>query len=148
MLKTLFVLGKLAGFKANRDAANEELRQAYQQAYDLRLEADAVVIKGAEQHNALMKDRFRNEGTNTAWYSFAGRDMSDRSVKAFLEENLKTSQTDVARLDSATTIKSRLLRSSADEVERTGRARKSIASLSALTEFATDMYTYRKEFGL
>ena len=127
---------------SRKNAADEDLRSAYQQAYNIDLQKKAYENKALNDHNALINQYLRSESTNLALMSgFQGRD--DNSVRAFLESNRERATKDTDAVDYNKNVKVAMYNAEANEIRTAGKANRNLATLSNLASVAGGIYKYK-----
>ena len=137
---SLFVISQVLSFAAKARAAKQARLEAEQQAQDLETKQKENRVIAAEQHNDLVKDSVRINAANLATFGFAGRDVTDRSVKAFLDGYSQDVKTDLNRLDSSAIIRSSRFVTLAERTRQSGKAKSSSIILGAISSFAGNLY--------
>ena len=138
---SLFILGQVLSFAAKAKAAKQAKLEAEQKAQDAETKAKETKVIALEQHNDLVKDSIKVNASNLASFAFQGRDVSDRSVKAFLDNYSQEVSTDLNRFDSSAIIRRRRLITLADRTRQAGKVKSSSIMLGAVSSFATNIAT-------
>lgn len=127
---------------SRKKAADEDLRSAYQQAYNIDLQKKAYENKALNDHNALINQYLRSESTNLALMSgFQGRD--DNSVRAFLESNRERATKDTDAVSYNKDVKVAMYNTEANELRTAGKSNKNLATLNNLASVAGGIYKYK-----
>ena len=116
----LGILGGFASASASIRAGEEKRRQKYQEAIDTEIERKQAAISAQQQQNARLRDYAEAKSMNEAFFAYAGRSKSDRSVKAFLDYNRETAYEDVTRIANTSLIKDLQFKSHANNLKRAG----------------------------
>ena len=124
---------------SRKNAADEDLRSAYQQAYNIDLQKKAYENKALNDHNALINQYLRSESTNLALLSgFQGRD--DNSVRAFLESNRERATKDTDAVDYNKNVKVAMYNAEANEIRTPGKDNKNLATINNMATEAGGIY--------
>ena len=86
-------IGALSSIQAGRAAAGSAEQQAEQMEIDRQMQA----VQAQQQSLARVEQYESDMAMNDAIFAMAGRDVSDRSIKAFQRAEAKTIQKDITR---------------------------------------------------
>lgn len=86
-------IGALSSIQAGRAAAGSAEQQAEQMEIDRQMQA----VQAQQQSLARVEQYESDMAMNDAIFAMAGRDVSDRSIKAFQRAEAKTVQKDITR---------------------------------------------------
>lgn len=119
--------------------------QADYDNYQLSLQKKQDAIVGRQKMNQRNYEFAYNESVNRAtFFSGLNRDVSDRSVKAFLAKQKKLSQEDVDAIASQTTIAGRQVSMKMSANELKAAQAKQSAVLGATTAVVSGLYRYEQ----
>jgi hypothetical protein len=132
------ILGAYATIQAGKGAqaaANAEAAQLEQE------KKQNEVIAG-QRHTDRLDQYDAARANNLAWFAFSGRDVSDRSVKAFMDKQREVAYTDVARSDAQGYADSSQLAMQAQVTRMRGANARRSANIQALSTLSSGLYQY------
>ena len=134
-LSALSAYSTIQSGKAAQQAANAEAMQFEQERKQNEIIAMQRHVDRLNQYDAA-------RANNLAWFSFAGRDVTDRSVKAFMDKQREVAFTDVNRSDAQGYADSSQLAMQANVTRMRGAMARRSANIQALTTIASGLYQY------
>mgnify|MGYP006908271845 FL=1 len=148
MLAALSLLGTGISAFAAIQQGNAARADAQRQAALYEQERRVNQLETLQRHNDRLNQYDAALATNTAWFAFAGRDASDRSVRAFLDKQREVAYTDVTRSDLQGYMEGQKLRMQADLSIARGRAAQRASQLSALSTITSGLFRYQQIKGV
>lgn len=127
--------GQLAAGQAQRRAADLN-------AFNIETDRVRSQAEALQRHNDRLEQYRSNLSANIASFSAAGRDISDRSVKAFLEKQKQIAADDTKRSDFMGFAEAARLRQEATATRIEGRAQQQAATIGAFTTLASGLSDY------
>lgn len=127
--------GQMQAGRAAQAAANAEAMQYEQEKKQNEVIAMQRHVDRLEQYDAA-------RAHNLAWFSFANRDISDRSIKAFMDKQRDVAYSDVARSDAQGYAEGSQLAMQAQVSRMRGAAARKSANIQALSTLASGLYQY------
>tara|TARA_R100001460_G_scaffold10461_1_gene24772 strand:- start:7287 stop:7730 length:444 start_codon:yes stop_codon:yes gene_type:complete len=121
--------------RAAQAAANAEALQFEQE----RRQNEIIT---AQRHVDRLAQYDAARANNAAWFAFSGRDISDRSVKAFMDKQREVAYTDVSRSDTQGYAESAQLAMQAQLARTRGVMARRTANIQALSTLASGLYQY------
>lgn len=100
-----------------------------------------------QRHNDRLEQYRQNNASNIASFYAMGRDITDRSVMAFLEKQKQTAAEDTRRSDIMGMFESMKLQQQANSIRAEGRARKQAAMIGAFSTLASGISDYQDTKG-
>jgi len=119
--------------KAEKAAANAN---AAQMERDMELGR----IEATQNATAMAQDYAMSVSATDAFFAFAGRDVTDRSVRAFMERQEEIYSTDIARLASDTNMRAQSVAAMAGAERQRGRNALTAGYLGAAQSIAGGIY--------
>jgi len=132
----LSAYGSIRAGKANKAAA-------YANAAQMERERELTRIQATQNMTAMAQDYAMATSANEAFFAgVLGRDVSDRSLRAFMEQQEETYSTDISRLASDTNMRAKTLTLSAAATRKAGRNALSASYFNAMRQVAGGIYQY------
>jgi len=125
--------------RAGKAAKQEAQFNAAQMERDMELGR----IEATQNATAMAQDYAQSVSANDAFFAFAGRDVTDRSVRAFMERQEEIYSTDIARLASDTNMRAQSVAAMAGAERQRGRNALTAGYLGAAQSIAGGIYQAR-----
>jgi len=122
--------------RAGKEAKKEAQFNAAQMERDMELGR----IEATQNATAMAQDYAQSVSANDAFFAFAGRDVTDRSVRAFMERQEEIYSTDIARLASDTNMRAQSVAAMAGAERQRGRNALTAGYLGAAESIAGGIY--------
>ena len=122
--------------RAGKAAKQEAQFNAAQMERDMELGR----IEATQNATAMAQDYAMSVSANDAFFAFAGRDVTDRSVRAFMERQEEIYSTDIARLASDTNMRAQSVAAMAGAERQRGRNALTAGYLGAAESIAGGIY--------
>ena len=122
--------------RAGKAAKQEAQFNAAQMERDMELGR----IEATQNATAMAQDYAQSVSANDAFFAFAGRDVTDRSVRAFMERQEEIYSTDIARLASDTNMRAQSVAAMAGAERQRGRNALTAGYLGAAQSIAGGIY--------
>lgn len=122
--------------KAGKEAKKEAQFNAAQMERDMELGR----IEATQNATAMSQDYAMSVSANDAFFAFTGRDVSDRSVRAFMERQEEIYSTDISRLASDTNMRAQSVAAMAGAERQRGRNALTAGYLGAAESIAGGIY--------
>jgi len=126
--------------RAGKAAKQEAQFNAAQMERDMELGR----IEATQNATAMAQDYAMSVSANDAFFAFAGRDVTDRSVRAFMERQEEIYSTDIARLASDTNMRAQSVAAMAGAERQRGRNALTAGYLGAAQSIAEGGYRAAK----
>ena len=126
--------------RAGKAAKQEAQFNAAQMERDMELGR----IEATQNATAMAQDYAQSVSANDAFFAFAGRDVTDRSVRAFMERQEEIYSTDIARLASDTNMRAQSVAAMAGAERQRGRNALTAGYLGAAQSIAEGGYRTAK----
>ena len=126
--------------RAGKAAKQEAQFNAAQMERDMELGR----IEATQNATAMAQDYAQSVSANDAFFAFAGRDVTDRSVRAFMERQEEIYSTDIARLASDTNMRAQSVAAMAGAERQRGRNALTAGYLGAAESIAEGGYRAAK----
>ena len=97
-------------------------------------------IEATQNATAMAQDYAMSVSANDAFFAFTGRDVSDRSVRAFMERQDEIYSTDISRLASDTNMRAQSVAAMAGAERQRGRNALTAGYLGAAQSIAGGIY--------
>ena len=97
-------------------------------------------IEATQNATAMAQDYAMSVSANDAFFAFTGRDVSDRSVRAFMERQEEIYSTDISRLASDTNMRAQSVAAMAGAERQRGRNALTAGYLGAAQSIAGGIY--------
>ena len=124
-------------------AGKAQKAQADQEAQQLERERALTKIQATQSMTAMAQDYAMATSANEAFFGgILGRDVSDRSLRAFSKKQEEIYSTDVKRLASDSNMRARTLTLSAAATRQSGRNALSASYFNAMSQVAGGIYQY------
>lgn len=101
-------------------------------------------LETQQRHNDRLAQFDSAQASNEAFFSFAGRDSSDRSVKAFLARQKEIAYTDVGRSDTQGFARDAQISFQRDMTLARGRAEQQASYMKAGSSIVSGLYKYQQ----
>ena len=111
-------------------------------AAQLEKQKKQVALEAIQRENDRMEQFESATASNIAWFAFSGRDMSDRSVKAFLDKQKDVAYSDVKRSNYQATAETARLGDQQRQRLYEGRQAQKASYIKAATSIASGWYKY------
>ena len=121
--------------KAQKSAAEANAQQ-------MERDMELGKIEAAQNALAMSQDYAQSVSSNEAFFAFSGRDVSDRSVRAFMQRQEEIYSTDISRLASDTQMRAQSAAAMAGAERKRGRNALTAGYLGAATSFGEGIYKY------
>lgn len=148
MLAALTLLGTTISAYAAIQQGNAARADAQRQAALYEQERRVNKLEVLQRHNDRLNQYDAALATNTAWFSFLGRDASDRSVRAFLDKQRDVAYTDITRSDLQGYMEDKKLGMQADLTIARGRSAQRASQLNALSTISSGLFRYQQIKGV
>jgi len=125
--------------RAGKAAKQEAQFNAAQMERDMELGR----IEATQNATAMAQDYAMSVSANDAFFAFSGRDVTDRSVRAFMERQEEIYSTDIARLASDTNMRAQSVAAMAGAERQRGRNALTAGYLGAAQSIAGGIYQAR-----
>lgn len=122
--------------------------QAYAEAQQYKAERQMNELQTQQRHNDRLASYNSALATNEAWFAFAGRDASDRSVRAFLDRQKEIAYTDLSRSATQGFMESEKLRYQSDLSILRGRNAYRAGMMSAASSITSGLFKYQQIKGV
>lgn len=139
----------LLGFAGTLISAGAQMRAGAAQERDAQLQAelqlanrDIVKAQGKQQMVAMLEDYQQNVASNEAFFAYAGRDTSDRSVDAFMKRQQEIVARDVSRTASNIERRANLDTIEAELTKLRGKRARQSANIGALGTILSGAYQF------
>ena len=126
--------------RAGKEAKKEAQFNAAQMERDMELGR----IEATQNATAMAQDYAQSVSANDAFFAFAGRDVTDRSVRAFMERQEEIYSTDISRLASDTNMRAQSVAAMAGAERQRGRNALTAGYLGAAQSIAEGGYRAAK----
>jgi hypothetical protein len=121
--------------KAQKSAAEANAQQ-------MERDMELGKIEAAQNALAMSQDYAQSVSSNEAFFAFSGRDVSDRSVRAFMQRQEEIYSTDISRLASDTEMRAKSAAAMAGSERKRGRSALTAGYLGAGQSFGEGIYKY------
>ena len=132
------VIGGIGSIKSGQTQKKAAEANAQQMERDMELGK----IEAAQNALAMSQDYAQSVSSNEAFFAFSGRDVSDRSVRAFMQRQEEIYSTDISRLASDTQMRAQSAAAMAGAERKRGRNALTAGYLGAATSFGEGIYKY------
>ena len=132
------VIGGVGSYKSGQSQKKEAEANAQQMERDMELGK----IEAAQNALAMSQDYAQSVSSNEAFFAFSGRDVSDRSVRAFMQRQEEIYSTDISRLASDTEMRAKSAAAMAGAERKRGRNALTAGYLGAGQRFSQGIYDY------
>ena len=132
------VIGGVGSIKSGQSQKKAAEANAQQMERDMELGK----IEAAQNALAMSQDYAQSVSSNEAFFAFSGRDVSDRSVRAFMQRQEEIYSTDISRLASDTQMRAQSAAAMAGAERKRGRNALTAGYLGAATSFGEGIYKY------
>ena len=111
-----------------------------------QMERDMELARVEAAQNALARtqDYAQSVSSNYAFFAFSGRDVSDRSVRAFMQRQEEIYSTDISRLASDTEARTKSAAAMVGAERKRGRNALTAGYLGAGQQFSQGIYDYKR----
>ena len=132
------VIGGVGSYKSGQSQKKEAEANAQQMERDMELGK----IEAAQNALAMSQDYAQSVSSNEAFFAFSGRDVSDRSVRAFMQRQEEIYSTDISRLASDTEMRAKSAAAMVGAERKRGRNALTAGYLGAGQRFSQGIYDY------
>jgi len=129
-------LSAYSSIQSGKAAKKEAQFNAAQMERDMELGR----IEATQNATAMAQDYAMSVSANDAFFAFTGRDVSDRSVRAFMERQEEIYSTDISRLASDTNMRAQSVAAMAGAERQRGRNALTAGYLGAAQSIAGGIY--------
>lgn len=142
-MSPFLLIGSFIGAASSLQAGAAARRAGEAQALQYKQEKRQNEIETLQRHNDRLASYDAARASNLAWFSFAGRDITDdRSIKAFLDKQREVAFTDVARSDTQGYAEGAQLALQAQTARARGRSAQQAATIKAFSTISSGLYNY------
>ena len=134
------VIGGVGSIKSGQSQKKEAEANAQQMERDMEL----ARVEAAQNALARTQDYAQSVSSNEAFFAFSGRDVSDRSVRAFMQRQEEIYSTDISRLASDTEMRAKSAAARVGAERKRGRNALTAGYLGAATSFGEGIYDYKR----
>ena len=134
------VIGGVGSYKSGQSQKKAAEANAQQMERDMELGK----IEAAQNALAMSQDYAQSVSSNEAFFAFSGRDVSDRSVRAFMQRQEEIYSTDISRLASDTEMRAKSAAARVGAERKRGRNALTAGYLGAATSFGEGIYDYKR----
>ena len=132
------VIGGVGSIKSGQSQKKAAEANAQQMERDMEL----ARVEAAQNALARTQDYAQSVSSNEAFFAFSGRDVSDRSVRAFMQRQEEIYSTDISRLASGTEMRAKSASARAGAERKRGRSALTAGYLGAGQSFGEGIYKY------
>ena len=132
------VIGGVGSIKSGQSQKKAAEANAQQMERDMELGK----IEAAQNALAMSQDYAQSVSSNEAFFAFSGRDVSDRSVRAFMQRQEEIYSTDISRLASDTEMRAKSAAAMVGAERKRGRNALTAGYLGAGQRFSQGIYDY------
>ena len=137
------VIGTGVNMYGNIQEGKAKKAEAYDAARQLERERELTKIQATQSMTAMAQDYAMATSANEAFFAgVLGRDVSDRSLRAFKQRQEEIYSTDVKRLASDTNMRAKILTLSAAATRQSGKNALSASYFNAMGQVAGGIYQY------
>lgn len=144
MLAALQAIGTVVSVYSTIQQGNAARADAQRQASLYQAERKTNELQVLQRNNDRLARYDAALATNTAWFAFAGRDASDRSVQAFLDKQRQVAYTDVSRSTTQGFMEDEKLRFQRDLTLTRGRTAQQTSLVSAASTITSGLFQYQQ----
>jgi len=137
------VIGGVGSYKSGQSQKKAAEANAQQMERDMEL----ARVEAAQNALARTQDYAQSVSSNEAFFAFSGRDVSDRSVRAFMQRQEEIYSTDISRLASDTEMRAKSAAAMVGAERKRGRNALTAGYLGAGQRFSQGIYDYKKYKG-
>jgi hypothetical protein len=134
------VIGGVGSIKSGQSQKKAAEANAQQMERDMEL----ARVEAAQNALARTQDYAQSVSSNEAFFAFSGRDVSDRSVRAFMQRQEEIYSTDISRLASDTQMRAQSAAARVGAERKRGRNALTAGYLGAATSFGEGIYDYKR----
>ena len=121
-------------------AGKADKAAAFANAQQMERDMELGRIEATQNATAMAQDYAMSVSANDAFFAFTGRDVSDRSVRAFMERQDEIYSTDISRLASDTNMRAQSVAAMAGAERQRGRNALTAGYLGAAKSIAGGIY--------
>jgi len=121
-------------------AGKARKEDAYANAEQMEIERTLNKSEALERSNFMAAEYSDSVSANEAFFAFSGRDVSDMSVKAFLDRQREVYASDQTTLSQQSNIKNAAMSTQISATRSAGRSALVAGYLGAVTEAASGLY--------
>lgn len=144
MFQMIGLIGSVVGAAGQMAAGKAAQETAELNAYNVETDKVRSETEARQRHNDRLEQYRSNLSANIAAFSAAGRDISDKSVKAFLEKQKEIASDDTRRSDFMGAAEAARLQQQATAARVEGRAMRQAATIGAFTTLASGISNFYK----
>ena len=128
------------GVGSSIKAGQAKKKDAYANAKQMEIERALNKAEALERSNFMAAEYSDSVSANEAFFAFSGRDVSDMSVKAFLDRQREVYASDQTSLSQQSTIKNAAMSAQISATRSAGRSSLVAGYLGAASEAASGLY--------
>ena len=147
MFQMIGLIGSVVGAAGQMAAGRAAQESAELNAFNIETDKVRSETEARQRHNDRLEQYRSNLSANIAAFSAAGRDISDRSVQAFLEKQKEIASDDTRRSDFMGAAEAARLQQQATASRVEGRAQRQAATIGAFTTLANGISNFGKTGG-
>ena len=125
-------------------SGQSQKKAAEANAQQMERDMELGKIEAAQNALAMSQDYAQSVSSNEAFFAFSGRDVSDRSVRAFMERQEEIYSTDISRLASDIEMRAQSAAAMAGAERKRGRNALTAGYLGAGRSFGEGIYDYKR----
>lgn len=144
MLAALQAIGTVVSVYSTIQQGRAVQEEAQREASLYQAERKTNELQTLQRNNDRMSAYNAALATNTAWFAFAGRDASDRSVQAFLNRQKEIAYTDLSRSSTQGFMEDEKLRYQRDLTLVRGQTAKQQSYISAASTITSGLFKYEQ----
>jgi len=138
------VIGTGVNMYGNIQEGKAKKAEAYDAARQLERERELTKVQATQSMTAMAQDYAMATSANEAFFAgVLGRDVSDRSLRAFKQRQEEIYSTDVKRLASDTNMRAKTLTDQASSMYRSGKNAQKASYIKATQSFMQGIYSYQ-----
>jgi len=142
------VIGTGVNMYGNIQEGKAKKAEAYDAARQLERERELTKVQAIQSMTAMAQDYAMATSANEAFFAgVLGRDVSDRSLRAFKQRQEEIYSTDVKRLASDTNMRAKTLTDQASSMYRSGKNAQKASYIKATQSFMQGIYSYQNVGG-
>ena len=147
MFALIGLIGSVVGAAGQMAAGQAAQRSAELNAFNIETDKIRSQTQARQRHNDRLEQYRSNLSANIAAFSAAGRDISDKSVQAFLEKQKEIASDDTRRSDFMGAAEAARLQQQANTSRVEGRAKRQAATIGAFTTLASGIANFGSTSG-
>ena len=134
------VIGTGLSAYSSIQSGKAEKKEAQFNAAQMERDMELGRMEATQNATAMAQDYAQSVSANDAFFAFTGRDVSDRSVRAFMERQEEIYSTDISRLASDTNMRAQSVAAMAGAERQRGRNALTAGYLGAAQSIAGGIY--------